>query len=92
MPGSTQECLGFSGRRGAPEIQGRDAGQRCARRRVLRYMGVCVEELVRVSEEKVLGLLDVSGLFGRGRFIAGISRRLPPSFLISGGSWDGTPG
>lgn len=44
-------------------------------------MGVCVEELVRVSEEEVLGLLDVPGFFGRGRFIAGISRRLSPELL-----------
>lgn len=36
MPGSTEERPGFSGRRGDPEIQGRDADQRCARMRAPR--------------------------------------------------------
>lgn len=42
MPAPRGERLGFSGRRGDPEIQGRDAEQRCARMRVLPYLGVWV--------------------------------------------------
>lgn len=42
MPGFSEERLGFSGRRGDPEIQGRDADQRCARMRALQYLGVWV--------------------------------------------------
>lgn len=42
MPGSTEGRLGFPGRRGDPEIQGRDADQRCARMRALRNLGVWV--------------------------------------------------
>lgn len=41
LPGSTEERLGFSERRGDPETKGRDAGERGARMRVLRHRGGC---------------------------------------------------
>lgn len=41
LPGSTAERLGFSERRSDPKTKGRDAGERGARMRVLRYGGAC---------------------------------------------------
>ena len=44
MPGSTEERLGFSERRGDPETEDRDARDRGAGMRVLGYRGGCVRQ------------------------------------------------
>lgn len=67
---------GFSERRGDPEIQGRDAGKRGARMRVLRYPGVCMWRSWEESLRRGSWGSRMPGFLRRGRLNAGISRRL----------------